>query len=140
MLIYHVALASDWAAAKEAGEYRVSTLGRTLEDEGFIHCSYANQVAGTANTFYGKVSGPLVLLAVDTAELDDEVIAENTGGGIELFPHVYGPIPVPAVAAVTELSRDAGGAIVVPDLPTSRPVSPDGAPADVTAAPGSAGG
>ena len=114
--LFHVALASDWHAAQAAGEYRVSTLGRTLESEGFIHCSYADQVEHTANAFYREVSEPLVLLTVDPARLGAEVIAENAGGGIELFPHVYGPIPVDAVVAVTELSRDATGRIVVPDL------------------------
>lgn len=138
MLIYHVALAADWAAAKGAGEYRVSTLGRTLEGEGFIHCSYADQVAGTANTFYAGLAQPLVLLAVDTARLDAEVIAENTGGGIELFPHVYGPIPVPAVVAVTELTRDADGHVVVPDAATSPPAVPAEAPDAVRPDPGSA--
>jgi uncharacterized protein (DUF952 family) len=113
--IFHVALASDWAAAQAAGEYRISTLGRTLQSEGFIHCSYAGQVEHTANAFYAAVTEPLVLLTVDPDRLDAEVIAENTGGGIELFPHVYGPIPASAVVAVTELSRDATGRIVVPD-------------------------
>lgn len=116
MLIYHVALASDWDGAMTVGTYRISTIGRTLQTEGFIHCSYADQVATVANTFYAAVDESLVLLTVDTDLLDAQVIAENTGGGIELFPHVYGPIPVAAVVAVTELSRDAGGAVVVPAL------------------------
>ena len=132
MLIYHVALAADWTMAKGAGEYRISTLGRTLEGEGFIHCSYADQVAHTAATFYSAVTEPLVLLAVDTALLDAEVIAENAGGGIELFPHVYGPIPVPAVVAVTELVRDAEGRIVVPDAAMSQPVATGKGPDAVT--------
>jgi uncharacterized protein (DUF952 family) len=123
MLIYHVALAPDWDAAQSTGNYRISTIGRTLDDEGFIHCSYADQVAGVANTFYADVDESLVLLAVDTDLVGSEVIAENTGGGIELFPHVYGPIPVAAVAAVTELSRDDGGRIVVPDPPPASPAS-----------------
>lgn len=125
MLIYHVALESDWDAARSTGSYRVSTIGRTLEDEGFIHCSYPDQVAGVANTFYAGVAEPLVLLAVDTDRVGSEVIAENTGGGIELFPHVYGPIPVAAVATVTELTRDADGRVVVPDLPPATSTSRD---------------
>jgi len=112
--LFHVALASDWHAARAAGEYRISTLGRTLEGEGFIHCSYVGQVEHTANAFYREVTEPLVLLTIDPARLDADVVAENAGGGIELFPHVYGPIPTGAVVAVTELSRDATGRIVVP--------------------------
>jgi uncharacterized protein (DUF952 family) len=50
--IFHIASRADWTAAKADGEYRISTLGRTLEDEGFIHCSTLAQVAsyGPINT------------------------------------------------------------------------------------------
>ena len=34
------------------------------------------------------------------------MIAENLEGGEELFPHIYGPIPVAAVTEVTMLTRD----------------------------------
>ena len=37
------------------------------------------------------------------------MVAENLTGGDELFPHIYGPIPVAAVTAVIELRRDATG-------------------------------
>lgn len=111
MIIHHIALESDWEAAKTPGQYRISTRGRTLEDEGFIHASYPDQVAGVAKAFYRGVREPLVLLSVDTALLDSEVIAENTGGGIELFPHIYGPIAVSAVVRVVPLELDADGAI-----------------------------
>jgi uncharacterized protein (DUF952 family) len=109
VIIYHVALASDWAHAKAVGSYRISTRGRTLDDEGFIHASYADQVAGVARTFYRGVEEPLVVLSIDTAQLASEVIAENTGGGIELFPHVYGPVPVTAVVATEPLEIDLDG-------------------------------
>ena len=59
--LFHLALASDWAAAQEAGDYRVSTRGRTLEQEGFIHASYAHQVQGVRDAFYRDVTEPLVL-------------------------------------------------------------------------------
>lgn len=44
--IYHIAFDSDWALASEAGEYRVSTRGKTLAEQGFIHASDAQQVVG----------------------------------------------------------------------------------------------
>jgi glutathione S-transferase len=111
-MIYHIALLSDWEQAKSVGSYRVSTRGRMLDDEGFIHASYADQVAGVARTFYRGIDAPLVLLTVDTAKVPSQVIAENTGGGIELFPHVYGPIPADAVVATGLLTLDAAGTIV----------------------------
>lgn len=111
MIIYHIAVASDWERATAAGDYRISTRGRTLAEEGFIHCSYADQVAGVARAFYRDVDEPLVVLSVDTALLDSQVVAESPaqpgaapiGDAVELFPHVYGPIPVGAVVSVDPL-------------------------------------
>ena len=34
------------------------------------------------------------------------VVAENLEGGEELFPHIYGPIPITAVTEVSMLTRD----------------------------------
>lgn len=115
MNIYHVTTTAGWEQAKAVGEYQMSTRGRTLQDEGFIHCSYGDQVGRVAGTYFRGVGEPLVVLTIDTALLPAPVIAENTGGGIELFPHVYGPIPVAAVAAVMPLDGDAGDFGVAPD-------------------------
>lgn len=101
--IFHIALLRDWDAAREVGEYRVSTLGRTLEDEGFLHASYAGQWPGVLEAFYGGVEEPLVLLEVDPERLDVPVVAEQPPGADQSFPHVYGPLPVSAVVSVRAL-------------------------------------
>ena len=101
--IYHVALASDWAAAQRVGEYAVSTRGRSLADEGFIHASRADQWAGVRETFYADVTEPLVLLVIDRALLAAEVRDEAVPDSDETFPHVYGPIEVAAVVEVRAL-------------------------------------
>jgi len=102
--LFHLALRRDWEAAREAGEYRVSTRGRTLAEEGFLHASYAHQWQGVRDAYYADVSEPLVLLVVDPALLDVPVVEEVPAGGDEAFPHVYGPLPVAAVVTVRELS------------------------------------
>ena len=102
--LFHLALRSDWEAAKEIGEYRVSTRGRTLAEEGYLHASYAHQWQGVRDAYYADVTEPLVLLEVDPALLDVPVVEELPLGGDEAFPHVYGPLPVAAVVAVRELS------------------------------------
>ena len=102
--LFHLALRRDWEEAKEAGEYRVSTRGRTLAEEGFLHASYAHQWQGVRDAYYADVSEPLVLLVVDPALLDVPVVEEVPAGGDEAFPHVYGPLPVAAVVTVRELS------------------------------------
>src|SRR3954471_7319265 len=69
-MLYHLALAADWEQARRDGEYRVSTLGTSLDQEGFIHPSWSHQVAGVAARFYAAVTEPLVLLEIDEAALD----------------------------------------------------------------------
>jgi uncharacterized protein (DUF952 family) len=111
-VIHHLALRSDWDSARAAGEYRVSTLGVTLEQEGFIHTSFAHQVPATAERYYAHVTEPLVLLVIDEARLTalgvpwQVDVAPRTGEG---FPHVYAPIPVEAVVSVTPVGRAADG-------------------------------
>jgi uncharacterized protein (DUF952 family)/heme-degrading monooxygenase HmoA len=107
--LLHLALPDDWNAARATGEYRVSTRGRTLTDEGFIHCAYRDQFVGVANRFYGDV-GEIVILHVDPELLDAEVRVEPAAEGAdELFPHVYGPIPTAAVIATTWWDRGDDG-------------------------------
>ena len=107
-LIYHIALEADWREAQRRGGYRVSTLGRTLEEEGFIHCSDAHQVAPTANAFYAGRDG-LVLLAIDTERLRPELRYESAAGTDQRFPHVYGPLDLDAVVRVTPLTPGPDG-------------------------------
>jgi uncharacterized protein (DUF952 family) len=104
--LFHVALAEDWAAAEVAGVYTVSTRGRTLAEEGFIHCSFAEQVDATASRFYADVADAVVL-RIDPARLSSPVVVEDLFGTGEEFPHVYGPIPVGAVVEVRPLRPPA---------------------------------
>lgn len=119
--VFHIALATDWAAALQAGEYRISTLGRTLDEQGYIHASFAHQVAGVFEAFYGAVTEPLVLLHLDAAALPIVLEPAVPGGaegtpGAALFPHIYGPLPVGAVLAVQAIP-DPGTGSVEPRAP-----------------------
>jgi len=95
--IFHVTRASDWEVALAAGEYRRSTVDRTLEEEGFIHLSSAAQVPRTLEKFYRGMED-LVRLTVDPDRLGG--VELRWEGDPEAFPHVYGPLPVDAVVAV----------------------------------------
>ncbi|WP_344950288.1 DUF952 domain-containing protein [Sphaerisporangium flaviroseum] len=102
MRLLHLSLADDWAAAVSAGEYQVSTLGRTLAQEGFIHaCAGMDQLRGVAGRYYTGVTEPLVVLTLEEALLGCPVVFEVPPGAQEAFPHIYGPLPVEAVVAVT---------------------------------------
>lgn len=95
--LFHAAMPDDWAAAFGTGEYTMSTRGRTLADEGFIHASTRRQVEGVANRFYADVDH-LVLLTIDQAQVGADIKWESPAPGIdELFPHIYGALPIAAV-------------------------------------------
>jgi uncharacterized protein (DUF952 family) len=46
--LVHITERAAWEAAARAGEYRMSTRGVTLEEQGFIHCSLPHQLRATA--------------------------------------------------------------------------------------------
>ncbi|WP_333778622.1 DUF952 domain-containing protein [Streptomyces sp. IBSBF 3136] len=100
--IVHITERSLWEAARETGTYEVSTRGRTLQEEGFIHFSTREQLPRIAAFLYGTYEGPddLVVLVVDPALLGVPVRYEAMQPGGEEFPHVYGPVPVGAVVDV----------------------------------------
>lgn len=97
--IFHLALVADWAVAQEIGSYRISTLGRTLEQEGFIHASREDQWRAVRTRFYADVPEELVLLEIDPTILTSPVVVETVPGTDEEFPHIYGPINLDAVVA-----------------------------------------
>ncbi|WP_327401372.1 DUF952 domain-containing protein [Streptomyces sp. NBC_01288] len=100
--ILHMTERALWDAARERGSYEWSTRGRTLQEEGFIHCSTRTQLPRVAAFLYGSYDGPdeLVVLVVDPARLDAPLKYEAPEPGGEEFPHVYGAIPVGAVVDV----------------------------------------
>ena len=108
-LIKHMALPDEWAAALDSGEYTMSTRGRTLAEEGFIHCSYHDQLVGVASNFYGDVD-ELVLLTIDTSLVDAPIRDEPPAPGADQrFPHIYGKLPVAAVVATHAWRRKPDG-------------------------------
>lgn len=108
-MIYRLAEAADWSAAQRQGFFASPDLAA----EGFIHFSERFQVQGVSERYYaGKPD--LVLLAVDEATLTVPVKRENTSGGTELFPHVYGPVPLAAIVAHAPLVRDSSGRVIWP--------------------------
>jgi prephenate dehydrogenase len=102
--IFHITTRDAWDAAKAAGRYTADS----LQSEGFIHCSEAGQVAWVANMrFKGRTD--LLLLHVDEAAVGAEVRRENLEGGAQLFPHIYGPLPVSAVMEVAPMTPSPDG-------------------------------
>ena len=95
-LIYHIAEAADWEQARRDGQYTMSTRGRTLAEEGFIHASTATQVPLVADAFY-RDAPDLVLLVIDTERVGSPIRYEQVPGQPDPYPHVYGPLNLDAV-------------------------------------------
>ena len=106
--IYHIAIASDWAQAQRDGEYTISSRGRTLEEEGFIHASAAEWVAPVANLFY-KGLPDLLVLVIDTAKVAAQIRYEQAPDLGASFPHVYGPLNLDAVVDIRPLAAAPDG-------------------------------
>lgn len=103
--ILHIVHRDAWAQAQTAGSYEPPS----LHTEGFIHCSTADQIAGTANTHFQGRRG-LLLLHIDVAHLNAELLYELAPGTVNHFPHIYGPLNLDAVTRVETFEPDANGA------------------------------
>lgn len=108
-LIYKICHREDWSAAEAAGVYAGSPKDR---EDGFIHFSTAEQLAGTLAKYYAD-AGTLVLLAVTAAALGETLRYEASRDGA-LFPHLYAPLPLSAVVWSEIITRDASGVFVLP--------------------------
>lgn len=101
-LIYRIISETDWAAARAAGAFKGTA--HDLRD-GFIHFSTARQAAETAAKHYaGKTD--LLLLFVRDSDLTSPLKWEKSRND-DLFPHLYGLLPVKAVYRVEKLPLDS---------------------------------
>ena len=103
--LFHLALKGDWEQARETGTYQWSTRGMRLVEVGFIHFSWQEQVAKTFERFYAD-AGDVLLLEIDPTRLSAPLRADAIPTG-ELFPHLYGPLPIEAVRTFTPYGSDS---------------------------------
>jgi uncharacterized protein (DUF952 family) len=107
--IYHVCRAEEWQAAQAAGQYEGSSQDRA---DGFIHFSDAAQLVGSVAKHRAGQDG-LVILEVDAPALGPSLKWEPSRGG-QLFPHLYGALPVVTVARFADLPLGPDGRHVFP--------------------------
>src|SRR5690554_6146938 len=69
--VLHIAHQADWHRALEEGTYRVSTRGRTLDEVGYIHAFYFEQVQAVARAVYADDPEALCVLVLDEALITD---------------------------------------------------------------------
>jgi len=102
--IFHIVAPSEWAAAGQRGSYSPAAYAA----DGFVHFSFADQVARVANARY-RDAPELVVVEVESDDVPAPLRIEDTYGAGERFPHVYGAVPTSAAVAVHPLERDAFG-------------------------------
>jgi len=109
--IYKICERALWRAAEADGQF----LGTDADErDGFIHFSTAAQLPETlARHYAGKTD--LVLIAVDAEVLGLTLVWERSRGG-EFFPHLYAPLPLPAVRWTRALPDEVDGRRVLPEL------------------------
>lgn len=114
--IYHITTPADWATAQATGQVEAAS----LTNEGFTHCSRQGQLLAVADRFFPGVIH-LLVLAIDEEGVASWLVNEGPMGvgdpfAHNVFPHVYGPIPITAVVAVVPLVAGANGRFVWPTV------------------------
>jgi uncharacterized protein (DUF952 family) len=108
-IVYKVMSAAELIQMQRDGVFRGSPADIA---DGYIHLSRGSQLAETLDKHFRGIDG-LVLAAVDLSRLGDAVRWEPSRGG-QLFPHIYGRLPVDAVLSVAKLERTPDGVIKLP--------------------------
>jgi uncharacterized protein (DUF952 family) len=96
MFIYHIVLPDVW----EQFHGRPSYQAESLVTEGFIHCSYENQVDAVLKRYYSAAKKVLIL-KLDTQKLRSKLVEEPSTNG-EVYPHLYGRLNRYAVVSIEE--------------------------------------
>ncbi len=96
MNIFHVAIPEEWENADDELYYSAGS----LKTEGFIHCSFSDQLEGVIERYF-KGRGRILVLRIVTENLDSPLVVEPSTGR-EPYPHIYGPLLRTAVAEVSE--------------------------------------
>lgn len=106
---YKVLTAEQMASLERDGSFAGAPVD--LQD-GYIHLSTAAQLQETIDKHFAGQSD-LWLVAVDLDALADTVKWEPSRGG-QLFPHIYGTLPLDAVVAYSELHYESDGSLRLP--------------------------
>ena len=107
--IYKIISKSDLQESRNKGQLIVSK--KDLED-GYIHFSGNDQVAGTLKKFYQNQKD-LILLKVSTLKLDHLIWEQASDGN--MFPHLYSSLDLSNVVEEFEISLRNDGSHVLPD-------------------------
>jgi 2-haloacid dehalogenase len=101
--VFHVAERSVWAEAKATDRHSWSSRGLSYEREGFVHCSFADQVPGIVMNSYADLDlSELVALELDRDRLP--ILVEDLGYGP--YPHCFAEVTPADVLWTHDLPLD----------------------------------
>ena len=110
----HLTTKHAWEDAMKVGTYSLSTKGKTLEEVGFIHGSFADQVEEVASFVFAGSTEELVVLHLNIGNLalhSIEVRIEKASNG-KSYPHIYGAIPCDLVDRISSARMKAEGRLL----------------------------
>ena len=96
MTIYHIVLPEVWETFKNKDFYHATS----LQTEGFIHCSFAEQVDPVLGRYY-KDAESVLILHLETDRLTSKLVEEPSTNN-EIYPHIYGQINTDAIVEIEE--------------------------------------
>lgn len=100
MIFYHITTPENWAEFEDKDFYEA----KSLQTEGFIHASFAQQLEETLKIHYKNVA-QVLLLTINSDLLTSKLVVEKSRNG-EDFPHIYGAINKSAITAIEERILD----------------------------------
>ncbi len=103
-LIYHVTTSALWKQFAFFDFYEAPS----LQSEGFIHASRADQVQETVNRYYSN-EPEIILLTIDTTLLAAALVYEEAPNRKEEFPHIYGKLNKDAIINEATIARQKDG-------------------------------
>ena len=108
--VYKVASREVYEASVKAGRF----VGQPIDlKDGYIHFSTAAQLGETVRLYFAGLAGQ-VLFSVPVAPFDNAMKWEASRGG-DLFPHLYGELPMSAIGNSAALDVPADGIVALPE-------------------------
>ena len=108
-VIYKICPALLWQTAEKAGSFA----GAPIDvQDGYLHFSTGKQVRETAAKHFAG-QNDLLLIAIDADSLGPALRYEPSRGG-DLFPHLYAPLAMSAVAHSAPIKVATDGGVTLP--------------------------
>jgi uncharacterized protein (DUF952 family) len=111
----HLTTKQAWEDALAVGTYSLSTKGKTLDEVGFIHGSFEDQVEEVAGFVFAESTEDLILLHLDIDKLASngiEVRVEAAKNG-KSYPHIYGAIPCELVDEISAAHMNTDNKLII---------------------------